>query len=149
RSPIGPSAPDGVRGGLQAWNPVTHSLAWRADGGGAIGGGTVTTGGNLVFLTINDGRFIAYSADKGEKLFEIQTGRTGMGPPITYEIDGKQYVAFQGGSGRAAAIVSPNDAKVDNPPLLFVFELDGHAALPAPAAVPTPNAPAPSRERAN
>jgi quinohemoprotein ethanol dehydrogenase len=147
--PIGPSAPDGVRGGLQAWNPVTHSLAWRADGGGAIGGGTVTTGGNLVFLTINDGRFIAYSADKGEKLFEIQTGRTGMGPPITYEIDGKQYVAFQGGSGRPAAIVGPNDAKVDNPPLLFVFELDGHAALPAPAAVPTPNAPAPSRERAN
>ena len=56
---------------------------------------------------INDGRFIAYSADKGEKLLEIQTGRTGMGPPITYEIDGKQYVAFQGGSGRGRCYRGP------------------------------------------
>src|SRR3979409_752218 len=85
---IGPSAPEGVRGGLQAWNPVTHNLVWRADGGGAIGGGTVTTAGNLVFHTINAGRLMAYSADKGEKLLEIQTGRTGVGPPITYEIEG-------------------------------------------------------------
>ncbi len=49
---------------------------------------------------INDGRLLAYSADKGEKLFELQTGRTGMGPPITYEVDGKQYVALMGGLGR-------------------------------------------------
>ena len=69
------------------------------------------------------------------------------GPPVTYEIDGTQYVAFQGGSGRPAAVVGPNDAKVDNPPLLFVFRLDGTAPLPAPVAVPTPNAPAPGAAR--
>jgi quinohemoprotein ethanol dehydrogenase len=121
---IGPSAPDGVRGGLQAWDPVGHKLVWRADGGGGIGGGTVTTGGNLVFQTSNDGRFAVYSADKGEKLYDVKTGRTGVGPPITYEIDGKQYVAFMAGSGRPAAVVGLNDAKVDNPPMLFVFALD-------------------------
>jgi hypothetical protein len=44
---------------------------------------------------------MAYSADKGEKLLEVQTGRTGMAPPITYEIDGKQYVALMGGMGGA------------------------------------------------
>jgi len=130
---IGPTAPDGVRGGLQAWDPVKQRLVWRADGGGGIGGGTVTTGGNLVFHVINDGRFLAYSADKGEKLFEVQTGRTGMAPPITYEIDGKQYVAFIGGAGRTAATGAPSDAKIDNPPLLFVFALDGKAELPTPA----------------
>ena len=97
----------------------------------------MTTGGNLVFHVMNDGRFMAYSADKGEKLHEIQIGRTGIAPPITYEIDGKQYVAFMGGAGRAATIVGPNDAKVDNPPLLFVFALDGRAELPA-AAAPAP-----------
>ena len=141
---IGPSAPDGVRGGLQAWDPVRRSLVWRADGGGGIGGGTVTTGGNLVFQAINDGRFMAYSADKGEKLFELQIGRTGVAPPITYEIDGKQYVAFIAGPGRAATIVGPNDAKVDNPPLLFVFALDGKAEVPKPAPPPPPrNAAAP------
>jgi len=146
---IGPTAPDGVRGGLQAWDPVKHSLVWRADGGGGIGGGTVTTGGNLVFHVINDGHFVAYTADKGEKLFDVQTGRTGMAPPITYEIDGKQYVAFMGGAGRGAGVMGPVDAKVDNPPLLFVFALDGKAALPAPVATQAPNSSTPARERAN
>ena len=46
---------------------------------------------------------MAYSADKGEKLLEVQTGRTGMAPPITYEIDGKQYVALMGGMGMGGA----------------------------------------------
>lgn len=59
-----------------------------------------------------------------------------MAPPITYEIDGKQYVAFLGGAGRTA--LGPNDAKVDNPPMLFVFALDGKAELPT--APPTPAA---------
>jgi len=146
---IGPVAPDGVRGGLQAWDPVKHTLVWRADGGGGIGGGTVTTAGNLVLQTSNDGRFAAYSADKGEKLLEIRT-KAGMGPPVTYEIDGKQYVAFLAGSGRAGNAVGPTDAKVDNPPMLFVFSLDGKAEMPAAASAPAPGGagpagPAPAR----
>jgi quinohemoprotein ethanol dehydrogenase len=143
---VGPVAPDGVRGGLQAWDPVKHRLVWRADGGGGIGGGTVTTAGNLVFHVIQNGRFMAYSADKGEKLFEIQVGRTGMAPPITYEIDGKQYVAFMGGVGRN--LRGPVDAKIENPPMLFVFTLDGKAELPTPAPPPPPrNAPPPPPAR--
>jgi hypothetical protein len=63
-----------------------------------------------------------------------------MAPPITYEIDGKQYVAFGGGLGRAATIVGPNNAQVDFPPILFVFTLDGSAELPAAAPPPTPAA---------
>ncbi len=133
---IGPMAPDGVRGGLQAWDPVNKKLVWRADGGGGIGGGTATTAGNLVFQVTNDGWFRAYSADKGEKLFEVKTGRTGMAPPITYEADGKQYVAFMGGLGRPANSVGPNDATVDFPPELFVFALDGKAEFPKPAPAP-------------
>ena len=73
-------------------------------GGGGIGGGTMTTAGNLVFQVLSDGRLVAYSADKGEKLLEIQTGlRSGMGPPITYRVDGKQYVALMGGVGSGGA----------------------------------------------
>ena len=138
---IGPVAPEGVRGGLQAWDPVKHRLVWRADGGGGIGGGTVTTAGNLVFHSMNDGRLMAYSADKGEKLLEIQTGRTGMGPPITYEVDGKQYIALLGGVGRSAR--GPADGPIENTPTLFVFTLDGKAELPTPAprnAAPAPQA---------
>src|SRR5215471_7522533 len=136
---IGPASAEGMRGALQAWDPVNQKLAWRTDGGGGIGGGTVATAGNLVFQTINDGRFRAVTADKGEVLYEIQTGRTGMAPPITYEVDGKQYVAFQGGLGRPAATVGPNNEKIEHPPMMFVFALDGKAELPAAAPVPPPN----------
>ena len=70
---------------------------------GSIGGGTVTTAGNLVFQVVPDGRLMAYSADKGEKLLEVQTGlRGGMGPPITYQLDGNQYISVMGGTGRVA-----------------------------------------------
>jgi len=78
---------------------------------------------------------MAYSADKGEKLLEVQTGRTGMAPPITYEIDGKQYVALMGGMGMRVAGGGAGAASgpVDNAPMLFVFTLDGKAELPKPA----------------
>ena len=134
---------EAASGALVAWDPVNQKLVWRVDGGGGIGGGTVTTAGNLVFQSINDGRFRAVTADKGEILYEIQTGRTGIAPPITYEADGKQYVAFQGGLGRPATTVGPNDEKIENPPMMFVFALDGKAALPKPAPVPPPNRPQP------
>jgi quinohemoprotein ethanol dehydrogenase len=140
---IGPEPLGNNRGVLEAWNPVTQKLVWRTPGGGGIGGGTVSTAGNLVFQVTNDGHMLAYSADKGEKLFDVQTGRFGMGPPITYQVDGKQYVALVGGTGRPAMVVGPNDAKVDSPPLLFVFELDGKAPMPAPAAPQTGRGAAP------
>jgi quinohemoprotein ethanol dehydrogenase len=133
-----------VTGGLQAWDPVGRKLVWSGNGGGGIGGGSTTTAGNLVFHVANDGTFRVYSADKGAKLYEVKVNRTGMAPPITYEVDGKQYVAFMGGLGRAATIVGPNDAKVENAPMLFVFGLDGKAELPAPApAAPKPQPDAP------
>ena len=94
---IGPPTADGMRSALQAWDPVNQKLAWRIDGGGGIGGGTATTAGNLVFQVINDGRFRAVTADKGEILYQVNVNRTGMAPPITYELDGKQYVVVGAG----------------------------------------------------
>ncbi len=91
--------------------------------------------------------FRVYSADKGEKLFEAQTGRTGMGPPITYEAGGKQYVAFMGGLGRPATAPGATTDTVDFPPMLFVFALDGKQEFPKPAPVP-PRRPA-APEQAN
>src|SRR5208282_4257714 len=96
-------------------------LVWHTPGDGGIGGGVGTTAGNLVFQVINDGQLLAYSADKGEKRFELQTGRTGIGPPITYMVDGKQYGALMGGLGRSMMAAGSTNEKVDTPPLLFVF----------------------------
>ena len=153
---MGPEPPKDARGGLQAWDPVRQTLKWNLEGGGGIGGGTVTTAGNLVFQVINNGRFRAITADKGEVLYEVNVNRTGMAPPITYEVDGKQYVAFGGGLGRAANVIGPNNAKVDNAPIMYVFALDGTAELPAPpppaaapagpaAVPPVPAGPAPEQ----
>jgi hypothetical protein len=129
---IGPAPLEGtVKGALVAWDPVAQQMRWRTPGGGGIGGGTVTTAGNLVFQAINDGRLLAYSADKGEKLLEIQTGLgSGMGPPITYQIDGKQYVAVMGGVGTVTGNAGPGNAATQNPPRLLTFVLDGNAPPP-------------------
>jgi quinohemoprotein ethanol dehydrogenase len=94
---VGPAPREGERGILLAWDPVTQKERWHTAGGGGYGGGTVATAGNLVFQVVPDGRLLAYSADKGEKLLEVQTGlQNGMGPPITYQIDGKQYISLMG-----------------------------------------------------
>jgi quinohemoprotein ethanol dehydrogenase len=114
----------GNRGALMAWDPVEQQMRWRMPGGGGIGGGTVSTAGNLVFQVINDGRLMAYSADKGEKLLETQTGlKSGMGPPITYQVDGKQYVALMGGVGTVIGNAGPQNAATPTSPKLLVFAL--------------------------
>jgi quinohemoprotein ethanol dehydrogenase len=120
---------------LLAWDIVNQKERWRAPVGGASGGGTVSTAGNLVLQAVPDGRLIAYTADKGEKILEIQTGlRGGMGPPITYMVDGKQYVALAGGQGTRAA--APPGGRAESPvtPKLLVFMLDGKAPLPGTPA---------------
>jgi glucose dehydrogenase len=113
------------RGGfLVAFDPVTRTERWRNPGGGGSGGGALATAGNLVFQVVNDGRLLAYTAAEGEKLLEVQTGQAGMGPPITYELDGKQYISFMGGTGqggRGGPVL---------PPRMYTFVLDGKASMP-------------------
>lgn len=128
--------PDTDGGFLMAYDPATGTERWRVKGGSAIGGGTVATAGGIVFQATG-GTLYAYSADKGEKLLELKTGVPGgMGPPITYMVDGKQYVALQIGQGAAgpgpggpAPPANPN-APPPMKPRLLVYELDGTAKLP-------------------
>ncbi|MBZ5579810.1 MAG: PQQ-dependent dehydrogenase, methanol/ethanol family [Acidobacteriia bacterium] len=131
---IGPEPPpEGQpRNVLVAFDPVAKQIRWQTPGGGSIGGGTLTTAGNLVIQVIPDGRLVAYSADKGEKLLDVQTGlKGGMGPPITYELDGKQYIALAGGMGvvvaRNVEPGAPAPAPAANTifPKLMTFVLDG------------------------
>jgi glucose dehydrogenase len=117
--------PQGVRGGyLVAFDPVTRKERWRNPGGGGSGGGALATAANLVFQVVNDGRLLAYTAEDGKKLLEIPTGQSGMGPPVTYELDGKQYISFMGGTGQARG------GATSNTPRVFTFVLDGKERLP-------------------
>ena len=128
--------PDTSGGFLMAYDPVTGTERWRVPGGSAIGGGTVATGGGIVFQATG-GTLYAYSADKGEKLLELKTGIPGgMAPPITFMVDGKQYVALQVGQGRVApppgGIAPPPNPNAPAPvnPRLLVYAIDGTAKLP-------------------
>jgi quinohemoprotein ethanol dehydrogenase len=78
-------------------------------------GGTLATGGNLVFQGTADGRFLALNAATGKELWEGRTG-TGVGAgPISYQIDGKQYVSVVAGWGGTFAISGgPAAAQVNN-----------------------------------
>jgi hypothetical protein len=97
--------PDGskVRGGiLSAWDPSTQKERWFALGGGQTGGGTLSLASNLVFQTLSNGRLKAFTADKGEPLLDMALPvNAGVGPPMTFKLDGKQYIALMGGTGAA------------------------------------------------
>ena len=95
--------PDGskVRGGiLSAWDPATQKERWFALGGGQTGGGTLSLASNLVIQTMVNGHLKAFTADKGEQLLDLTLPLTaGTGPPMTYMLDGKQYIAVFAGTG--------------------------------------------------
>jgi hypothetical protein len=79
---------------------------------------------------IPDGRLVAYRADTGEKLLDLKTGlKGGMGPPITYMIDGRQYVSLMGGTGKVTASAGfpplPPPTTPPGLPKLLTFVLDG------------------------
>ncbi len=71
---------------------------WHADDGGAgfNQGGTLATAGNLVFAGVRSNLRV-YRADTGQKLLDVDTHLTMLGPPMTFMLDGKQYVAIAGG----------------------------------------------------
>jgi quinohemoprotein ethanol dehydrogenase len=153
-APAGPTlpsiGPQQTGSWLVAWDVITQKEKWRSQGGGSIGGGTFATASNLVFQTLGNGHLRALSADKGEVLWDVATGQTGgMGPPITFQLDGKQYVAVAGGQGQGAggggrggppAAAAPPTAPVL--PRLYVYTLDGNAPNPTPAPATPPAAPA-------
>jgi quinohemoprotein ethanol dehydrogenase len=156
RGPAGPPppsppaiGPEGRGNILVAWDPVAGKERWRGLSAGFNQGGTLSTAGNLVFASVNT-RLLVYRADNGDQLMDITTGLSQMGPPMTFMLDGKQYVAIAGGppqagggrggagGGRGAAAPTAPAAPAQ-PSRLLVYTLDGKATLPAP---PPPAAPA-------
>jgi quinohemoprotein ethanol dehydrogenase len=140
-----------LKGMLVAWDPVAQKARWTVEHPGPWNGGLLATGGGLVFQGTTGSEFNAYDAATGKKLwsFAAQTGV--VAPPITYTIDGEQYVAVLAGWGGAYALSVDGDlinrkAPVRNISRLLVFKLGGTAKLPAePALAELPLDPPPSK----
>src|SRR6185295_11032210 len=126
---------DTVKGRLVAWDPVKQKQVWNVNRPGPWNGGVLSTAGNLVFEGTASGSFEAYRADTGEKVwsFAAQTGV--MAGPVSYTVNGEQYVAVAAGWGGAFPLVvgeiSFKSGRVRNISRMLVFKLGGKAALPA------------------
>lgn len=97
-----------IRGFLRAWDPVSQELAWERETSGPWagsmnafwnGGGLMSSAGNLLFQGRGTGRFVVLNASTGEELHSIDVGASMMAAPMTYSIDGTQYVAILTGIG--------------------------------------------------
>ncbi len=137
---------DGVKGYLSAWDPVHKREAWRVAHAGPWNGGVLTTAGNLVAQGDATGEFAVYQADTGARLWSFATQTPVIAPPMSYEVDGEQYLAVLGGWGGAYPLMEgrlamkSGDAR--NISRVIVFKLGGHDTLP-PVAPVAPDAWAP------
>ena len=122
-------------GRLVAWDPVKQKEVWRQEYASPWNGGTLTTAGNLVFAGTADGRFAAYSADKGEKLWEAPIGVGMVAPPVTYEVDGRQYVSIAVGWGGVFGLFQRASDKHDLG-RVYTFALGAGKPLPEVPAYP-------------
>lgn len=116
-------------GRLLAWDPVAQKEAWRVEHVSPWNGGTLTTAGNLVFQGTADGRLVAYDARDGSKLWETATGTGIVAAPMTYELDGKQYVSVAVGWGGVFGLMHQATDR-NGKGVVYTFALDGDAAMP-------------------
>jgi quinohemoprotein ethanol dehydrogenase len=116
-------------GKLIAWDPVKQAEAWSAEHVSPWNGGTLATAGNLVFQGLADGRFVAFNAKTGEKLWESPTGTGIVAGPATYLVDGVQYVSIAVGWGGVFGVANRVNDK-EGPGTVFTFAIGGKAPLP-------------------
>ena len=130
---------DSLKGYVVAWDPVRQKEVWRVGLKGPWNGGIVTTAGNLMIQGNATGEFAAYRADNGQKLWSFDAQGPVMAGPITYSVDGEQYIAVLSGWGGTyplvSGIVAHKSGNLLNKSRILVFKLGGTAKLPP---VPTP-----------
>ncbi len=130
------------KGYLLAWDPVSNSEVWRIPHEGQWNGGALATAGGLLIQGAADGRFVIYRASDGQPLWEMPV-RTGVvAGPISYAVDGEQYIAVAAGWAGAIPILGGSGTPVHNAPMrVLAFKLGGAAKLPelpAPELVSVP-----------
>jgi alcohol dehydrogenase (cytochrome c)/quinohemoprotein ethanol dehydrogenase len=134
-----------LKGFLQAWDPIGQREVWRADHAGPWNGGLLSTAGNLVFQGTAAGELIAYRASDGAKLWSFPTQTGVIAAPMTFAVNGRQYLSILVGWGGVFPLVAGELAyksgRLPNRSRLLTFALDGKATLPAahePAASLSP-----------
>jgi PQQ-dependent dehydrogenase (methanol/ethanol family) len=120
-------------GGVVAVDPSTNRVRWKKymPYSLAHGNGVLTTASDLLFIGQPDGNLLALNAHSGHEVWRFQTGAAISSSPISYEIDGEQYIAVYAGGTDI-----PYGSSAPRGDFLWAFKING-AVKPAP----TPTAP--------
>jgi quinohemoprotein ethanol dehydrogenase len=124
-----PTDKTGITGRLKAWDPVARKVVWETEAfmDNRPSGGVLATAGGLVFAGNGAGKQLrAYDAKTGKQVWRFDAQTAVFAPPITYELDGQQYLAASVGGNAAAAggYYAPGYAR------MLVFAIGGTAKLP-------------------
>lgn len=136
------------RAALKAFDPATGAVIWEQQNEGWWDrGGVLSTAGGLVFQGTDSGFLRAFDAATGERLLNLEVGTSIIAAPVTYEIDGVQYIAViagWGGGGWFAPHPTSAVIRYGNQGRILAFRLDGGpVTLPEPvsAIAPIPEPP--------
>jgi alcohol dehydrogenase (cytochrome c) len=112
-------------GSLKAVDPTTGETKASVKMTYPNYGGVLATAGNLVFIGQVDGTLYAYDAKTLKEVWTFNTGTGINAPPITYSVNGKQYIAILVGSKQTAAVLqdSPELKNTSTASMLYVFSL--------------------------
>ncbi|ORU91625.1 MAG: dehydrogenase [Cycloclasticus sp. symbiont of Bathymodiolus heckerae] len=114
-------------GALRAMDPKTGKQVWEYKNNAPLWGGVLATGGNLVFFGTPEGYLKGLNAETGEVVWEFQTGSGIIGIPVTWEMDGEQFIAVPSGWGGAVPLWGGKVAKrikaLNQGGSLWVFKL--------------------------
>jgi alcohol dehydrogenase (cytochrome c) len=105
---------DGAIGALRAVDPKSGKIVWEVPNNAPLWGGVLTTGGNLVFWGTPEGLLKAADAKTGKVVWEFQTGSGVVAPPVSWEMDGEQYISVVSGWGGAVPLWGGDVAKKVN-----------------------------------
>ena len=122
-------------GQLLAWDPIKREPRWIKNHPYPINGGVLSTAGGLVFQGTAEGKFQAYSAAAGKLLWSRKTGSSIGSAPVSYQLDGEQYILVaiskMGGSTLVSRPYTESpDAK--GPSRVLAFKLGGQEPIPLP-----------------
>jgi quinohemoprotein ethanol dehydrogenase len=124
------------QGALVAWDPVRQRARWTVWHDTLWNGGTLTTNGGLVFQGTADGQFSAYNAQNGRRLWQYNARHGINSAPISYSVEGRQYVAVLSGYGGVTGSFGQYmnvGWKYGAARRVLIFGLDGDAQLPETA----------------
>jgi quinohemoprotein ethanol dehydrogenase len=142
-----------TEGRLIAWDPVSQSSRWSLEEEISTNGGVLSTAGNLVFQGQGTGEFAAYAADSGKKVWSIDTGSAIESIPVTYSVNGEQYVLLPVGWGSGSRLFAPawtmaTPRSKRGPSRILAFKLGGSVPFPTPPDV-VPPVPKPPVQKAD